>query len=183
MIGDQPGQRCSAMITGADVLLDGAELRPLAGQRAVAGPLGLTIEQVVVLPERFEDPFDGSEWVADGRFVGVQLTVANDTSGDIQPATQLHPGWHLTSGDENWPVADQSLRHGQGISAAWSAAVGDRQPETILPPGYRITTWAVFDLPAKVEPDLLVLRTLDSDHCVPLPFSPTPAATTDPDRG
>jgi hypothetical protein len=124
--------------------------------------------QTRALPNSFHDSFVDETVTADGKFVGVQIKVTNDSSTEVQPSS-MFDSWRLTDGDASWETADYSGSHQGGVSGAYADSQGDDQPETDIAAGFDGTTWAVFDIPADADPSAISVARESKQTCLALP--------------
>jgi len=154
----------------AEVTVEASRLGRLMGQPDLEGTVTVRVLGRADPPSTFEDPFIQQPTVAQGKFVGVRYSLANDTNAEVQPSTQVSDSLRLTDGERSWAVADYSGAHQTGVSGAWAETQGDEQPETMVGAGFEQTTWAVFDVPADARPTGLALSfESGGQECLALP--------------
>jgi hypothetical protein len=132
------------------------------------GQVTVELRQTRELPSSFQDDFVDEVITADGKFVGVQVKITNDSSVETQPSS-LYENWRLTDGKASWEVADYNGSHDTGVSGAYADSQGDDQPETQIAAGFDGTTWAVFDVPTDANPTAISVVNESDQTCLALP--------------
>jgi hypothetical protein len=145
-----------------------ADINELDSFSEGSGPVTVELLQTRELPRSFHDNFVDETVTADGKFVGIQVEVTNDSSVETQPSS-LYDNWRLTDGNASWETADYNGSHDTGVSGAYADSQGDDQPETQIAAGFDGTTWAVFDIPADADPSAISIANDSDQTCLALP--------------
>lgn len=162
-----PAACASGAPVRADIPVEGVENLSFL-EIPISGTFAIEVHQVVEVPATFDDPFIPGELArAQGRFIGYRVTVTNNATTEFQLSQVAD--WLLTDGQRSWPTADYSSANQLSVSSSWSVTQGDEQLAAYVAPGFAVTSWLVFDVPADATPTALMLPLTDGQTCIASP--------------
>lgn len=142
---------------GEPLTVAASTLNPIMGQPDLTGNITVTVEEYE-FATGIEDAFTSEGTIQPrGRFLVIYYSVANDLNVEMQPATQIANDLYITDAQgRRWESVDYTADYG-GVSGSAAVAKGYRQPEEMVPPGFKNITAVVFDLPQDATDDLALV--------------------------
>lgn len=140
-----PPPALSLHALGEPVTVDAGLLSGLMGEPELTGQVVLTFissEGAVSVEDSLYGTVD-----AEGVFLVVHFSVANEANSRIQPSTQINDDFSLV--DERgrqWAPAGY-LTHGFDVAEAFADQAGENDPKGWVAPGFTRTTAIAFDIP------------------------------------